>query len=246
MERNFIGWLERVCDCIRFQPDRKAIRKELWAHYEDHCRDLERLEYEPALARQRALEAMGDPLEVGKALDLVHKPWLGWLWEASRILLLVLTVLSLLTLFRTAGVSQLTERLQVELEKMPEMAARVELEHGTLYAAPGNVTEWDGHYVAELKLWVRMRERLGTDHNVITYLFAYQDGQGELPLYEMDDRTRTTPEVRYWRYKSRAAGWTQCHQTVELVLEEPPQWVEISYPLSGEDWALRLEWEGTE
>lgn len=246
MGMNFTGWVEQVCGCVRFQPDRKAIRKELWAHYEDHCRDLERLEFAPALARQRALEAMGDPLEVGKALDRVHKPWLGWLWEASRVILAGLVVLSLVTLFFLTGVPRLRDKLRGELEEMPEMAAWVDLEYGTLYAAPGEVTEQEGCWLAEVELWVRMREPLGTEDGVITWFFTYRDGQGEIPLFKMDDRSRTTPEVRYWRYQSRTAGWTQCHQTVELVLEEPPQWVEISYPLSGRDWTLRLEWEGME
>ena len=249
MGMNFTGWVEQACACVRFQPDRKAIRKELWAHYEDHCRDLERLGYEPALARERAREAMGDPLEVGKALDRVHKPWLGWLWEGSRVLLAGLILVSLVTLFDTVGVPFLAGKLRGQLEELPETAERVELEHGTVYAAPGAVTELegDGLYAAEVELWIRMKKPLGAEYGVNTYLFTYRDEEGEIPLYQMDYRTRTVPGSRYWRYRdytSHTAGWTRCRQTVELVLERKPEWVEISYPLSGEDWVLRLEWEG--
>ena len=85
--RDFYKWCETVVGQVRFKPDRWAIQRELEDHYEDHVKDLERLGYPHELARQRALGAMGDPVEVGRALDKVHKPWLGWLWEISRVVL---------------------------------------------------------------------------------------------------------------------------------------------------------------
>ena len=91
----FRQWCGRVTDQVRFWPDRKDIAKELTAHYEDHVRDLERLDYPLKLAEQRALDAMGDPEIIGKALDRVHRPWLGWLWVASRGVLLLTLVVAL-------------------------------------------------------------------------------------------------------------------------------------------------------
>ena len=84
---DFLNWRATVLERVRFKPDRAAIAAELTAHYEDHVRDLERLDYPLKLAKQRALLAMGDPEEVGRGLDRVHKPWLGWLWKVSRALL---------------------------------------------------------------------------------------------------------------------------------------------------------------
>lgn len=84
---DFLNWKATVLERVRFRPDRQAIAVELTAHYEDHVRDLERLDYPPELAKQRALDAMGAPELIGRALDRVHKPWLGWLWMASRALL---------------------------------------------------------------------------------------------------------------------------------------------------------------
>lgn len=95
MENNFQTWSQTVTDQVRFQPDRQEIAKELAAHYEDHVRDLERLGYERSLAEERSLKAMGDPEEVGRAMDKAHKPLLGWLWEASRGLILLALVLLL-------------------------------------------------------------------------------------------------------------------------------------------------------
>ena len=41
----------------------------------------------------KALAAMGDPKELGQALAKIHKPWLGWLWQFSRLLALVALLL---------------------------------------------------------------------------------------------------------------------------------------------------------
>ena len=92
MRDRFQIWVDAVCEQVRFWPDRKSIARELRVHYEDHVRDLLRLGRDPEAA-ERALSAMGNAQEVGRALNRVHKPWLGWLWEGSRFLLLVLALL---------------------------------------------------------------------------------------------------------------------------------------------------------
>ena len=66
----------------------------------------------------------------------------------------------------------------------------------------------------------------------------------ELSVQETDPLTRTAAASRYWRNPGVSrVGWTRHSQTVELVLDGPPQWAEVSYPLSGQDWVLRVEWE---
>ena len=94
----FGRWCDTVTRQVRFRPDRGAIQRELAAHYQDHVRDLERVGYDWKLAEQRALAAMGDPEEIGRALDRVHKPWLGWLWIASRAVLALTVMACLLSL----------------------------------------------------------------------------------------------------------------------------------------------------
>ena len=51
MRESFETWIAEVLYCVRFLPDRKAIRQELEAHYEDHVRDQERLGYDHQLIR---------------------------------------------------------------------------------------------------------------------------------------------------------------------------------------------------
>ena len=81
-------WLDRATEGIRFGPDRREVRAELSAHLEDKTLDFQRifpdLSWEEA--QQRAASEMGDPAEIGKELAKVHKPWLGYAWLASKVL----------------------------------------------------------------------------------------------------------------------------------------------------------------
>jgi len=88
-------WCDEVLRQVHFRPDHKAIRTELEAHYEDRSENLRKMGYGWDEARERTLAAMGDPVEIGRALNRVHKPWLGRLWMASRLLLVLLVLLSL-------------------------------------------------------------------------------------------------------------------------------------------------------
>ena len=89
------GWLDKATAGIRFGPDRREVRAELTAHLEDKALDFQRIF--PGLtedeAKERAAAEMGDPAEIGKELTKVHRPWLGYAWLASKVLLgFVLTV----------------------------------------------------------------------------------------------------------------------------------------------------------
>ncbi len=82
-------WLDTAVRLIRFGPDRREVRAELEAHLEDKLEDYRRLfpDMTGEEAEERALKEMGDAEKIGAALGKLHKPWLGYLWTASRALL---------------------------------------------------------------------------------------------------------------------------------------------------------------
>lgn len=80
-------WCREVTEQVRFKPDREKIRDELISHIEDRIDELKSSGLTEEEAETRAVEAMGDPVAIGRQLDSVHKPWLGWLWRISRWLL---------------------------------------------------------------------------------------------------------------------------------------------------------------
>lgn len=99
--------------------------------------------------------------------------------------------------------------------------------------------------MAEVRLWMKMRDPLAALGGVWPWQFTWRDDRGELSRFRYDEIARTWPESRCWNLvgKGTSSGWTRFRQTVRLTLDGPPRWAEISYPLSGQDWTLRVEWE---
>ena len=95
MEQPKFKWCREVTKQVRFKPDHDKIREELMAHIEDRCEDLKDSGLTSEEAELRAVASMGDPTLVGKQLDAVHKPWLGWLWVVSRWLMVLLAMAAL-------------------------------------------------------------------------------------------------------------------------------------------------------
>lgn len=78
MNRDHVDrFCSRVCAHVRFSPDHAAITAELTAHLEDHAAALEARGFPSDVAVQQAVDAMGDPEEIGKELDKSHSPFLG-------------------------------------------------------------------------------------------------------------------------------------------------------------------------
>lgn len=96
-------WLDTAVSGIRFGPDQRAVRAELEGHLEDKTADLRRIfpDIPEEEARTRALGSMGDPEELKISLARVHRPWLGYLWRASQVLL---AVLLLMAVWNQAGI----------------------------------------------------------------------------------------------------------------------------------------------
>ena len=88
------GWLDKATAGIRFGPDRREVRRELEEHLEDKALDYLRIfpDLTKEEARQRAASEMGDPAEIGRELAKVHKPWLGYLWRVSQLLLAAVVI----------------------------------------------------------------------------------------------------------------------------------------------------------
>ena len=240
MGEDFLNWRATVVERVRFKPDRQAIAAELTAHYEDHVRDLERLDYPPELAKQRALEAMGDPEAIGRALDRVHKPWLGWLWRLSRWLMAALAVTAVCAGWFLDGAEAVYQRIQAQSGwEVPPLGSHVELPYGDLWAAPGEIRAENGLYAAEVELWLKL-DSPGEDPEGFLYALAVT-GDGE-PLLRWDGGEW---EQDRWRLTWETEGWTRHQCTVILELDHRPERAEITYPYGNHDWTLRVEWGET-
>lgn len=88
-EENF---LQEVVRQINFPFDRKSIYKELSGHIEEAKQEYLDQHLDADEASRCALDDMGDPEEIGKSLNKVHRPIWGWLWILSKYTMILLLV----------------------------------------------------------------------------------------------------------------------------------------------------------
>ena len=89
-------YLDQVEKQIRQEAVRKEIRTELGQHIEDQADFYQESGMSRAEAVERAVEDMGDPVETGVQLDMVHQPQLDKkLMLAVAILLAVEAILQI-------------------------------------------------------------------------------------------------------------------------------------------------------
>ena len=105
---SWLEWLDTATKKILFRPDRKAVRRELEAHLED-LREASGLDEETAVA------SMGDPAALAEELSRLHRPWWGYLWRASQIVLAGTAVFCCLLAVLAEAVCQPLDRLGTSL-----------------------------------------------------------------------------------------------------------------------------------
>lgn len=234
MRDEFQVWSDAVCACVRFWPDRAGIARELRAHYEDRCRDLERLRYGPELAARRSLAAMGDARAVGEALDRVHRPGLGWLWEASRVLVWAVCILLAFNIAaqgQNYGPTDLTA-YQTEQKRF--------LEEAIPLACPAAFQA--GEYRMEAtRAGYQWNPESGTGTLVVELTAATP--KLWLPEYALMDVVEAADSGGVYRtgvYASsverthgRHRGWLTLTN-----LMDPPEWVEFTHKTAG--WTVRI------
>ena len=86
-------WCDDAVSYIRFPRDRIPVRQELLEHMEDAYDCYIGKGQEPAQAERSAIRDMGDARETGKLLAKIHKPYWGWVWTATVVLLWGLVIL---------------------------------------------------------------------------------------------------------------------------------------------------------
>ncbi|MCG8498964.1 MAG: FtsW/RodA/SpoVE family cell cycle protein [Firmicutes bacterium] len=71
-------FLDAVCSLIKVKAVHKNIRKELRAHIDDQKQAYRAKGISEEEAAAKAIEQMGDPLQIGKELNEAHKPLVEW------------------------------------------------------------------------------------------------------------------------------------------------------------------------
>ena len=122
----FLDFCRSVSRHIRFRPDRRGVEEELMDHLLDRRDTLKEAGVPDGEAEERAVAAMGDPAEIGRALDRYHSPLLGW----TQIVVLWLVVL--------LGIAGLCLTARTLWEERPFRAGDDETFQGTATALEGD------------------------------------------------------------------------------------------------------------
>lgn len=96
LSRQFDTFCAQVCSVIRWKPAREAAWRELTAHLEDHAAALQEQGVPTDEAITQAVEAMGDPYQIGHDLDRCHSPLVPRLSRIFIMLALAVLVLGLI------------------------------------------------------------------------------------------------------------------------------------------------------
>lgn len=116
-----MAWVRRAAGCIRWPPDRAAVERELHGHVLSRYQSFLDSGMSEAEADEAAAAAMGDPIEVGRELAAVHKPFWGFFLAVLRVLGICAALLAIVLLFRSYRSGELTAP-----EPYPEELAALE------------------------------------------------------------------------------------------------------------------------
>lgn len=226
------GWCREVLQQVRFWPDHPAIQKELAAHLDDGKADLLRLGYDQDLAEERVLKGMGDPVEIGLALDRAHQPWLGWLWQVSRWMAVLALVWTLWAVWRNDGLPDVgawiapDSRWEQELYYEDNVACPPPFQTGT-YTMTVDHVSFDGRYLhLELtaqtpKFWLDGPELYRCLEAVDSNGVRYDSGSGVYGGNSSYGHFRNRLFISVWH------------------IADAPEWIDICHKTAG--WSFRLE-----
>lgn len=215
--------------------ERAAIQEELEAHMEDHLEALLALDYPQELAEERTLSAMGDPKEVGRALNRQYTGW-GWV-ILERAALALTVVLCIQAVFAFGMLGMLLESVTVrfapsgETRFSPPLASqdvdiRVPVGDDILRVYQVNVgpdSEVPGGYRAEVLVCAYDRIPGGIVSERLTYEVRLENARGERS-----------------RYRSGSGNWRVEYARLYTPLQPGDTCVTLEYEGFGEQVSLEL------
>ncbi len=268
-EKSGVGrWLDGATGGLKFPPDRRAARQELLDHIMDRTEAYRRNfpDMTAGEAERKAVEQMGDPQEVGRALARLHHPWVGFLWYGCRgllggaalaVLLLVVLQPKLMNALWDGGISWAVEQADrrfLGLEEEWTAPAPVELDHHTLtvpraarieekWSRPDTNQEVYACESAAITLRIRAKlpwDRPGEGDLAIPARLTAVDSHGKalgLDRWTEEDRFEGQAPILAGR---RGVFW----QEYELLLRDltpGAQWVELDYHFGGTQFKIRVD-----
>lgn len=265
MEQPKFKWCREAIEQVRFKPDRDKIWDELIAHIEDRTEDMKSRGYTQEEAETRAVTAMGNPEEVGKQLNAVHKPWLGRLWIVSKVLVILTLIVSLLLAYPT--VMQFQNAVENDAKEQNTVEYWMRGHSPVSRYAVDKTMEIDGYrFTVDEVSWWREDEdvRLAVCITVYSPIFQPKpdqyngydvgveafyvvDDQGNR-VAEWDDEVPDLPRKVLCYYDPSKVGHPRKGSCIFVydAYDWNPDWVEFSFDYEGKTYSVRFPGPGGE
>ncbi len=264
----FEQWCNSAVSEIVFPPDRKEVAEELLGHLCDRCEALMAQGYDEDTACDRALEAMGDAEEIAPQLAAIHRPFWGYFLRATRILLILLLLITLPSFFdciagyRRFYVLPTSHRYDLYYENT-HVSDEVGITTRVMYQEPRQQFESDG-YTWELTRAVWTHTKFADDSTDDLDAFYFQMEIKDVfpyhlvPLYLMewiwaqDSEGRTDAPWNSGIADKYLSGnylltapftWT-LDMCIKGFASQDADWIDICYTRDGRDFRFRIELPG--
>ena len=266
-------WCDTAVSYIRFKPDRPPVRQELLEHMQDKYDDYVGRGMEPSEAERQTIREMGSEYETGKLLNKTHKPYLGWVWQATRWLVGLMVVLVIWNGIQWALDLHIRDVESVFLQHQYDVYTDTayQSEDGRirneriLYLEPNCSACSDGYTftVTKAAYWEGMYENEETNgfyfllevsnprpwmgYTDTPRWFSAVDSLGNCyyNMYESDRTTGTAPAVVGNGMRTGLFTWT-FDMWVENYCSQEAEWLELRYDRDGRDLRLRIDLTGGE
>jgi len=174
------SYIKQVLRHVKFIVDHRSIKRELRSHINDLIEEHNWQSLSNDELDKRIMEEMGSPDEIGKELNKIHHPIIGYVWVVTRTLFIVILCLSLYNVYKS-----ITLTSQSSLNKSDE-----NLDIKSMLYAIGeingedlrkvNYRDWDIHEVVEIDNTILVFERIILFDNNNLVLMYRADGKFNL------------------------------------------------------------------
>jgi len=95
------SYIKQVLKHVKFIVDHRSIKRELKSHINDLIEEHNWQSLTNDELNKRINEEMGNPDEIGKELNKIHHPIIGYVWVVTRTLFIVILCLSLYNVYKS-------------------------------------------------------------------------------------------------------------------------------------------------
>lgn len=262
MERNeFRRWCEKAVSGIVYPPDRQKVFRELMEHMEDHYDALHEEGFASEIARQLTVEAMGDAYEIAPQLAQIHRPFWGRLLQATRVLLVLAAIVTLIPFYKYAYETDYYLPMWPEWELYSADAYGGDTGRTLLHLSKPNISQRSDGYTFTLTravqwyneeydnscFFLHMKEfhpLPWAEHGAAGVWFWAEDSLGNVyECYYNHYPDEETP-VMYTRGNETSPFSYTYQMWINDDIPEDAQWLDIRYTRDGRNLVFRIDLAG--